>query len=105
MLCCVYFVSELFRIKAESAKDGLNYTIDISLLEVYCDEIRDLLTKEAAKKLEVKQTKDGTHVPDLTRRTVQSYEEVVTAIEEGQTIRCVHLYFYAAVSFRVVVFL
>ena len=78
---------ELFRIKGDSAKDGLNYSIDISLLEVYCDEIRDLLTKEAAQKLEVKQTKEGTHVPGLTRRSVGTYDEVVEAIAEGQTIR------------------
>ena len=81
------FVRELFRIKSEMAKDGLNYTIDISLLEVYCDEIRDLLTKEAAVKLEVKQTKEGTHVAGLTRRTVNTYDDVVQSIADGQSIR------------------
>ena len=81
------FIRELFRIKSDMAKDGLHYTIDISLLEVYCDEIRDLLTKEAAQKLEVKQTKEGTHVAGLTRRTVESYDEVVHSIAEGQSIR------------------
>lgn len=81
------FLRELFRIKSDAAKDGLNYTIDVSLLEIYCDEIRDLLTKEAAQKLEVKQIKEGTHVPGLTRRTVGSYDDVVHAIAEGQSIR------------------
>ena len=68
---------ELFKTKAERGKDGMAYTIEISLLEIYCDEIRDLLTKEGGKKLEVKQTKAGTHVPNLTRLTVNSYEEVL----------------------------
>ena len=80
-------LEELFRIKTLSAKDGLAYTIELSLLEIYCDEIRDLLTKEAAKKLEIKQAAGGTYVPDLTRRVVNSYEEVVAAIAEGQGIR------------------
>ena len=68
---------ELFATKEDRGKDGMAYTIEISLLEIYCDEIRDLLTKEGGKKLEVKQTKAGTHVPNLTRLTVNSYEEVL----------------------------
>lgn len=80
-------LEELFKIKTQGAKDGLAYTIELSLLEIYCDEIRDLLTKEAPKKLEVKQAAGGTYVPDLTRRLVNSYDEVCGAIAEGQAIR------------------
>ena len=36
-------LKELFELAKKRAVDGVDYTIDVSLLEIYCEDIRDLL--------------------------------------------------------------
>ena len=41
-------LKELFELAKKRAVDGVDYTIDVSLLEIYCEEIRDLLGNKHA---------------------------------------------------------
>lgn len=71
-------LSELFKIVEERGED---YRIDatVSILEIYNENIHDLLippAKMKLKKLDIKQGPDGMHVPDLTSVTVHNAEEV-----------------------------
>ena len=53
-------LGELFQIAKERNSEGMEYSIEVSLLEIYCEEIKDLLgDPRNPKKLEVKQAKTG----------------------------------------------
>ena len=53
-----------------------NYTINVSVIEIYNEMIRDLLGDDRSAKLEVKQGKDGLFVPGLTEIQVNNVDEL-----------------------------
>nr|AMS24251.1 kinesin 14-IIIa protein [Marsilea vestita] len=87
-------LEELFRLASER-KGQFEYTISVSVLEVYNEQIRDLLASpppsgQSAKKLEIKQVADGVHhVPGLTEAKVESMEEVWEVLQTGKSARAV----------------
>ena len=67
-------------------KVGVTYLIRVSYLEIYNEDIRDLLTNEG--KLEIKEHKtNGIYVKDLSNVVVKSPEDMFAVIEKGSKNR------------------
>ncbi|KAL9691694.1 hypothetical protein QQ045_012120 [Rhodiola kirilowii] len=85
-------LEELFRLSKE--RHGImSYELYVSMLEVYNEKIRDLLVEnstEPTKKLEIKQTAEGTQdVPGLLEAHVCSTDEVWELLKTGSRARSV----------------
>ena len=73
-------LEDLFR-KSDARRGEWKDTITVSLLEVYNEEIRDLLSdSRSEEKLEVKIGPNGNHVPGLVSRHVNNIEAVLDLI-------------------------
>ncbi|KAH7661194.1 Minus-end-directed kinesin ATPase protein [Dioscorea alata] len=89
-------LEELFRIIKERQGQYL-YEITVSVLEVYNEQIHDLLLSGSqpgmtAKRLEVRQVADGVHhVPGLVEARVNNMNEVWNALQTGSKARSVGL--------------
>ncbi|RAL44327.1 hypothetical protein DM860_017433 [Cuscuta australis] len=88
-------LEELFRIINER-KNTFNYEISVSVLEVYNEQIRDLLVSETqsgmntTKRLEIKQVGEGAHrVPGLVEAQVNNMDEVWDVLQTGSHGRAV----------------
>ncbi|KAM0902479.1 hypothetical protein ACQ4PT_019263 [Festuca glaucescens] len=83
-------LEELFKI-AEERKDSVTYNISVSVLEVYNEQIRDLLaTSPSSKKLEIKQASEGSHhVPGIVEAKVENISEVWDVLQTGSNSRAV----------------
>ncbi|GAB2286830.1 hypothetical protein Dimus_021221 [Dionaea muscipula] len=83
-------VEELFEISKERS-DTFKYNISVSVLEVYNEQIRDLLaTSSAPKKLEIKQASEGSHhVPGIVEAKVESTKQVWEVLQTGSNARAV----------------
>ena len=67
-------------------KVGVTYLMHVSYLEIYNEEIRDLLTNEG--KLEIKESPtQGIYVKDLSNKVVKSPEDIYKVIEQGSKNR------------------
>lgn len=89
-------IKELFDLASgECAVPGVvEYTFHLSMLEIYNEQIKDLLeekTTVATKKLDIKMREDGlgVHVPGLTERRVATAEEVLHLLQVGSKNRSV----------------
>lgn len=71
----------------EERKDTEEIKISCSLLEIYNESIRDLLSNEKDKKLDVRQGNDGVYVPDLTMCEVSETAQVDDVIAKGKKNR------------------
>lgn len=60
---------------SEEMKDW-SFIILVSFVEIYNEMLRDLLSPEPPAKLNVKQQKDGLHIPGLTHVKVSSVKDV-----------------------------
>ncbi|XP_023772495.1 kinesin-like protein KIN-14P [Lactuca sativa] len=73
-------LNDLFLI-SEERKDLTSYTISINILEIYNDEIRDLLVTDGSNKIvEISSSKKGTNVPDANLVEVTSTDDVINQI-------------------------
>ncbi|XP_009614591.1 kinesin-like protein KIN-14Q isoform X3 [Nicotiana tomentosiformis] len=85
-------LEELFRIIGER-KNTVHYEISVSVLEVYNEQIRDLLvsgSQQGVKRLEIKQVGEGMHhVPGLVEAHVNNMTEVWEALQTGSNARAV----------------
>ncbi|XP_038977497.1 kinesin-like protein KIN-14E [Phoenix dactylifera] len=83
-------LEELFKIAAER-KEAITYKISVSVLEVYNEQIRDLLaTSPSTKKLEVRQAAKGFHhVPGIVEAKVENIKEVWDVLKAGSNARAV----------------
>ncbi|KAJ0971087.1 hypothetical protein J5N97_019046 [Dioscorea zingiberensis] len=83
-------LEELFKIAAER-KESISYSISVSVLEVYNEQIRDLLaTSPSSKKLEVRQAAEGFHhVPGIVEAKVENIKEVWDVLQAGSNARAV----------------
>lgn len=68
-------MEELFR-RSSARSEECRDTITVSVLEVYNESIRDLLTSGVDEKLEIRQGEFGNYVPGLTQLPVTSIDEV-----------------------------
>ncbi|KAK0603410.1 hypothetical protein LWI29_004680 [Acer saccharum] len=83
-------LEQLFEISKERS-ETFTYNISVSVLEVYNEQIRDLLaTSPASKKLEIKQSSEGSHhVPGIVEAKVDSIREVWNVLQAGSNARSV----------------
>ncbi|CAN7040719.1 hypothetical protein IGI04_006169 [Brassica rapa subsp. trilocularis] len=87
-------LKNLFEIMKER-ENRYSYEISVSVLEVYNEQIRDLLVPasqnvSAAKRFEVRQVGEGNHhVPGLFEARVTSIEEVWDVLKTGSNARAV----------------
>ena len=73
----------LFNLRDERAAQ-FDYEISVSLLEVYNEQLRDLLAERVGdKKLAIKQGEHGMYVPGLTMVPVNTCEEVLEIMRLG----------------------
>ena len=92
---------EVFRLIAEREESGWHYSeVTVSVLEIYNDELNDLLVKDKDKPLVVKSNGTGFHVPGLTCLPVISAEGVLAAINRGAKNRVVGTHALNAQSSR-----
>lgn len=83
-------IAELFRLAAERGED-YEINVSASVLEIYNENLRDLLTRSNNNtKLEAKLSKDGTvHVPGLTAMKVENPNDIVKIMEIAGSNRAV----------------
>lgn len=74
--------------KVAGERTAANVELNGSIVEIYNDEIRDLLGEsEKKQKLQVKTGKEGNYVPGLTKSPVNNTQEVEALLEHGQKNR------------------
>ncbi|KAL1833550.1 hypothetical protein ACET3Z_003201 [Daucus carota] len=83
-------LEELFNM-ADERKETFRYNISVSVLEVYNEQIRDLLaTSPSSKKLEIKQAPEGSHhIPGIVEAKVENIKEVWNVLQAGSSARAV----------------
>ncbi|KAM6563992.1 hypothetical protein CsatB_023990 [Cannabis sativa] len=83
-------LEQLFQISKERS-ELFTYDISVSVLEVYNEQIRDLLaTSPTSKKLEIKQASEGSHhVPGIVEAKVTNIDQVWTVLQAGSNARAV----------------
>jgi kinesin family protein C2/C3 len=69
-------LSRVFELVAEKKSDYA-YSLEFTVLEIYNEDIKDLLDPKSGKKCEVRQGPDGNYVQDLTQFSVKSFDEVI----------------------------
>ena len=74
------------RIEAQS--DSTECTVSVSLLEIYNEQLLDMLVpRSAQEKLEIRRGPEGTYVRNLTVRQVASHDDVLKVMQEGYQAR------------------
>uniref|UniRef100_A0A1J3HCP3 Kinesin-4 n=2 Tax=Noccaea caerulescens TaxID=107243 RepID=A0A1J3HCP3_NOCCA len=87
-------LENLFQITKER-ENRYNYEISVSVLEVYNEQIRDLLvpasqSASALKRFEIRQVSEGNHhVPGLVEASVRNIEEAWDVLKTGSNARAV----------------
>ncbi|KAF4705560.1 hypothetical protein FOZ62_024023 [Perkinsus olseni] len=80
----------LFKSIDESGGQEISYLVRASFLEIYNEEIRDLLSKNPKEKLELKDNPDtGVYVKDLQAFVVKGVDEMRQVMAAGQRNRSV----------------
>ena len=73
-----------------NAREGKQFLVRASYLEIYNEEIRDLLSKDPKNRLELKENVDsGVYVKDLTSFVVKSVAEIDHVMQAGKKNRSV----------------
>lgn len=86
------FISRAFEhiFEAISTSEHTKFIVQCSYLEIYNEEIRDLLGKDVKKKLDLKENNEqGVTVPGLTLHHVKSVQECERIMEQGWKSRAV----------------
>ncbi|KAI5894442.1 kinesin-domain-containing protein [Schizophyllum commune H4-8] len=83
---------ELFeRVASRKAADpNIDFTVEVSYIEIYNEKVRDLLNPKNTGNLRVREHPSlGPYVEDLSKLMVNSYEEMMTLMDEGNKARTV----------------
>ncbi|KAF9076708.1 kinesin-like protein [Rhodocollybia butyracea] len=84
--------SELFvRVDERKSLDpNINFTVEVSYIEIYNEKVRDLLNPKNTGNLRVREHPSlGPYVEDLSKLVVSSYDEMMTLMDEGNKARTV----------------
>ncbi|KRY33907.1 Kinesin-like protein [Trichinella spiralis] len=86
------FCKDLFsRISASvQSNENLQFSVEVSYMEIYCERVRDLLNPKNTTNLRVREHPlMGPYVEDLTKLAVTTYEDIANLIDEGNKSRTV----------------
>ncbi|XP_052138688.1 kinesin-like protein KIN-14Q isoform X2 [Oryza glaberrima] len=82
-------LNDLFNIKAQR-KGTIDYEISVQMIEIYNEQVRDLLQDGGNRRLEIRNTpQKGLAVPDASIVPVTSTADVVELMNQGQKNRAV----------------
>lgn len=84
-------LSDLFQI-SNRRKDIITYDIHVQMVEIYNEQVRDLLTEDSSiAKLEIRSctSDNGLSLPDATMRSVKSTTDVLNLMKLGEVNRAV----------------
>ncbi|KVI12099.1 Calponin homology domain-containing protein [Cynara cardunculus var. scolymus] len=85
-------LSDLFDL-SNSRKDVIKYELYVQMVEIYNEQVRDLVTGDSANtsKLEIRSctTENGLSLPDATMHSVKSTTDVLNLMKVGQVNRAV----------------
>ena len=83
--------SELFsRIEQKKSDPNVSFTVEVSYIEIYNEKVRDLLNPKNSGNLRVREHPSlGPYVEDLSKLVVNSYDEMMTLMDEGNKARTV----------------
>ncbi|PHT75857.1 hypothetical protein T459_19379 [Capsicum annuum] len=81
-------LEELFKI-TNKGSETFTYDISVSVVEVYNEQIRDLLAPvTTSKRLEIKQAREGLHhIPGLVEAKLENIKEVLDVIKIENSAR------------------
>jgi kinesin family protein 5 len=80
-------VNDIFTHINTEVEDDIEYTIQVSFLEIYLEKLRDLLNPNN-KEIKIRETRDGDiYVEGLKEVYVGSFDDVLTLIAKGQKHR------------------
>jgi len=91
---------ELFSRIAESTANNnlgegegtITYSVEVSYMEIYCEQVRDLLNPKNNKNLRVREHPLlGPYVEDLSKLAVQSFNDINNLMDEGNKARYLFL--------------
>eukprot|EP00698_Gefionella_okellyi_P024104 TRINITY_DN8416_c0_g2_i1.p1 TRINITY_DN8416_c0_g2~~TRINITY_DN8416_c0_g2_i1.p1 ORF type:complete len:1295 (+),score=436.96 TRINITY_DN8416_c0_g2_i1:182-3886(+) len=80
---------ELFQRISANTDAAVSYEVELSFLEIYNEQLRDLLNPHGTKPLKLHDFPHGVVVTDLTRRAVPTYEAIQAALAAGNKMRTV----------------
>ncbi|XP_076472473.1 kinesin-like protein unc-104 [Babylonia areolata] len=77
------------RIQAKKS-DDMQFSVEVSYMEIYCERVRDLLNPSNKNSLRVREHPLlGPYVEDLSKLAVQSFSDINNLIDEGNKARTV----------------
>eukprot|EP00054_Salpingoeca_dolichothecata_P013803 m.77257 g.77257 ORF g.77257 m.77257 type:complete len:924 (+) comp20666_c1_seq1:99-2870(+) len=79
-------LSELFHV-CEEKKGDWSYEIEVSVMEIYNEKLRDLLSENPKNSLDIKHGKSGPQVPGLSRQPVQNVQDVREKFDQAKALR------------------
>ncbi|XP_076053656.1 kinesin family member unc-104 isoform X4 [Oratosquilla oratoria] len=81
---------DMFNRIAERVEEDLQYSVEVSYMEIYCERVRDLLNPKNKNNLRVREHPLlGPYVEDLSKLAVTTYEDIHNLIDEGNKARTV----------------
>jgi hypothetical protein len=76
--------ADLFRRVDETKSDTLKYRVQVTMLEIYNEKLRDLLNpKTAADQLKIRTNSNGMYVENIREVAVDSYEAIEHQMDVG----------------------
>jgi hypothetical protein len=84
---CFLTVEKLFALIHETEDASREFEVKISYLEIYNEQVRDLLVEKPCHLMIVEDPAKGVFVPDLKEKSVSEAEELMDLILEGNCRR------------------
>jgi kinesin family protein 3/17 len=82
------FIHIFEKIAAAPPDAGVEFLVRASYIEIYNEQVRDLLGVDAKASMDLKEDPEkGVYVKDLTTVVVKDYSEIEAAIEQGNSVR------------------
>lgn len=79
---------EMFRLISERENPDESYSLEMSVCEIYNNEVRDLLSGKNASRLDIVTSSEGaTEIPSLVTRPVNTVQEVMAVVYYGMKRR------------------
>ncbi|XP_038061975.1 kinesin-like protein KIF1A isoform X11 [Patiria miniata] len=81
---------ELFDRVSNHPEPNMQYSVEVSYMEIYCERVRDLLNPKNNKNLRVREHPLlGPYVEDLSKLAVMSFSDISDLMDEGNKARTV----------------